>query len=152
MALIVVIKKKPHTGSIQSLSFQICRGCFFSPKTNLLTCLFPYHCHIQISIFTNVVPACAISCCMEKPAIIIAVSILQHRELIISYNPPKESSFYSVYYKNCISVKVYFKRYACIIQICKILSCTRSDIFLLLEKKKEDSVSLYLCFFKIHCS
>lgn len=150
MALIVLIKKT-HTGSMQSLSFQILRGCFFSPQTNLLTCLFLYHCYIQASIFTNVVPACAISNCMERPAI-TAVSILQDRELIISKHIHLSQRMLFLQCSNSLSVKVYFKRYACIIQICKILSCTRPDIFLLWEKKKEDSVSLYPCFFKIHSS
>lgn len=80
---LIVVMKKTHAENIQSLSFQIHRGCFIPPQTNLLTCLFPYNCYIQISIFTDVVPACAISNCMERPAI-TAVGILQDRELIIS--------------------------------------------------------------------
>lgn len=52
-------------------------------ERNLLACLFPYHCYLQSTIFSSVVPASAISSCMQR-SIITAVSVPQDGELIIS--------------------------------------------------------------------
>lgn len=149
MALIVVIKKT-CTGSIQSLSFQIHRDLGFFPKQiSWLVCF--------LIIITSRSIFLPMECLLVPyPAacrgLQLQLGVYCKTELIILKHIQPSQRMLFLQCSNYLSVKVYFKRYACIIQICKILSCTRSDIFLLPEKKKEDSVSLYPCFFKIHCS
>lgn len=104
------------------------QGLLFLAKTNLLACLFPYHCYTQVSVFNTVVPACALSSCMQRP-VITAESMLQNSLLFQNtYNLPKECSSHSV--------KVYFKRYVCIIQICEILSALHLAYFCSRKTKK----------------
>lgn len=96
VTLIVVIKKS-HTGSIQSLSFQVHRGCFFPPqKTPWLVCF--------LIIVTSTSVFLPMQCLLvPHPAawrgLQLQLWVYCKTESLLfqnTYSSPEECSFYSV--------------------------------------------------------